>query len=95
MSYDELTMAAPGDSRAAATLARMHVMHTLGNLTMLTAALNTAQSNLPWAQKKAELKVQSLLPINQMFDDFPEWNEAAINKRSELLFERALTIWKR
>jgi hypothetical protein len=95
MSYDELTMAAPGDSRAAATLARMHVMHTLGNLTMLTAALNTAQSNLPWAQKKAELKVHSLLPINQMFDDFPEWNEAAINKRSELLFERALTIWKR
>lgn len=86
---------ANGDSRAIATVKRMGALQTLGNLTVLTTALNSAQSNLPWKQKRPEIKRHSLLPINQMLDDFPTWDEAAIEERAGLLFDRALKLWKR
>jgi hypothetical protein len=34
-----------------------------------------------------------LLPINQQLHDVEEWDEAAISKRGQDLFEKALKIW--
>ena len=95
MTYYELSQVAHDEPRALATVKRLRDIQTIGNMTMLTAALNTAQSNLPWKHKKAELRKHSLLPINQMLDEFSDWNEVAIHTRGELLFDRALGIWQR
>jgi len=55
--------------------------------------LNTAQSNLPWDQKRSEMMKHSLLPLNQVLSNMGTWDEAAILKRGEDLFERAVRIW--
>ena len=91
----ELWDAPPDDPRAAATRKREAAVQTLGNLTILSTGLNSAQSNLGWNQKRPEMMKHSLLPINQALLETTAWNEAAILKRGEELFERALGIWKR
>jgi hypothetical protein len=98
MTIIELYGASETDPRAIATRRRERAVHTLGNLTILSDGLNTAQSNLPWAKKRPELVKHSLLPINQKLIDAsktPMWDEGAMLKRGEELFERALTIWTR
>jgi len=80
---------------AQATMRRNNLVHTLGNLTLLRKALNSAQSNACWADKRPELLRYSLLPINLQLAQNQEWNEDAIGKRGEMLFEHALEIWPR
>jgi len=92
MDFLELLEAAPDDPHAAATRQREASAQTLGNLTILSSALNTAQSNLPWDQKRKEMAKYSLLPINQMVLDAPVWDEATILARGEELFGRALKV---
>jgi hypothetical protein len=91
----DLWTASEADLRAIATRKRKTVIQTIGNLTLLSKGLNSAQSNLPWRQKQPELVKHSLLPINQELFREPEWNEETIFKRAEALFVRALTIWHR
>ena len=91
----ELYDVTPDDPRAAATRKRDRALQTLGNLTILSTGLNSAQSNLGWEQKRPEMMKHSLLPINQALLETTTWNEAAILQRGEELFERALGIWKR
>lgn len=95
MSYKELGEALDTDPRAVGTRKRETIIHTLGNLTILSSGLNTAQSNLPWAQKRPELMKHSLLPINQSLQDVSVWDEATIHQRGEELFKQAITIWYR
>lgn len=94
MDFLELGNAADGDPRAGATRKRENALQTLGNLTILSTALNTAQSNLPWSEKRPELLKHSLLPINQALQTQEVWDEAAILARGEMLFARALQIWR-
>jgi hypothetical protein len=70
-------------------------IQTLGNLTILSTGINSAQSNLPWDQKRPEMMTHSLLPINQELLETMVWDEAAILKRAEGLFARALKAWVR
>lgn len=70
-------------------------VQTLGNLTILTTGLNSAQSNLAWKQKKPELLKHSLLPINQALAEVAEWNESTIAARGEALLAKATKIWSR
>ena len=65
----------------------------MGNLTILMQPLNTAQSNSAWKDKRPELMIYSLLPINQDLHDVEIWDENAIASRGEKIFERALKIW--
>jgi uncharacterized protein with ParB-like and HNH nuclease domain len=81
--------------RAQATRKRDVAIQTIGNLTLLSTALNSAQSNLPWDQKRPEMARHSLLPINQRLLQTPVWDEDAILNRAKELFERALLIWPR
>lgn len=83
------------DDHAAASRTRDAIVQTLGNLTLLSTSLNSVQSNLAWEQKKSEIRIHSLLPINQSLLEIPVWDEDAITKRGEDLFERARTIWRR
>ena len=74
---------------------RNAALQTMGNLTILTQALNSSVSNSKWSIKKPALLQHSLLPINQHFYAAPVWDEAAIAARSDDLLKRALTIWPR
>ena len=95
MGFVELFGAVETDPCAIATRKRNAAVQTLGNLTLLSSALNSAQSNLPWDQKRKEMAKHSLLPINQSLLEQPNWNEEMILKRSDDLFQRALKIWVR
>ncbi|WP_285412934.1 DUF262 domain-containing protein [Variovorax sp. efr-133-TYG-130] len=94
-SVAELRFAAVDDPVAEASRERNQSLQTLGNLTILTQALNSSISNSQWSVKKSELMKHSLLPINQLLHDVAVWDEAAIEKRSDELLARALKIWPR
>lgn len=68
--------------------------HSLGNLTLLTTSLNPAVSNSAFDVKQKELAKQSTLLLNTYFIDFKDWDESAIEKRTELLTEDIIKIWK-
>jgi hypothetical protein len=95
MDFFELLEASENDSRAAATRKRNARIQTLGNLTILSSGLNSAQSNSAWDTKRGEMAKHSLLPINQYILTTPIWDEEAILQRGEDLFARAVKIWSR
>jgi uncharacterized protein with ParB-like and HNH nuclease domain len=95
MNNNELWEATENDPRAEATRKRNAAVQTLGNLTILTQPLNSAASNNSWEVKKPELLLHSLLPINQNLQNVEVWDETAIQKRGEELFQRALQLWPR
>jgi uncharacterized protein with ParB-like and HNH nuclease domain len=78
-----------------ASTRRDAILHTLGNLTLITNRLNPALSNGAWAEKRPELLKFSRLNLTQYFHG-PEaetWDEAAIRARSEYLFAQLVRIW--
>jgi hypothetical protein len=95
LDFLELYNASENDPRAVATRKRENAVQTLGNLTILSSGLNSAQSNLSWKQKGPELVKHSLLPLNQSLLELTVWDEVAIQKRGTDLFERACQIWPR
>ncbi len=95
MEFVERYQASERDDRALNTRKRDRAVQTLGNLTILSTGLNAAQSNYGWNQKRPEMMKHSLLPLNQSLLKTKEWDESAILKRGEELFERAVRIWSR
>ncbi len=95
MTGTELWETGVDDPRAEATRKRNTAVQTLGNLTILTGPLNSANSNRSWENKKPELLLNSLLPINQNLHNVTVWDESAIEKRGKELFQRALELWPR
>lgn len=95
MSWKELYEAEDGDDRASMTRARNAKLQTVGNLTILSTGLNSAQSNLGWEEKRPELMRHSLLPLNQALQGLAVWDEASVEARGRLLFDRALSLWPR
>lgn len=93
MTWNEMIEAEPGDLRVAATRARNAALQTIGNLTVLTQALNSSVSNGAWVTKRPEVMKSSLLPINQQLHGFDTWDEEAIHKRGKDLFSRAIRLW--
>jgi hypothetical protein len=91
----ELSDVQDTDPRSVATRKRNKAIQTLGNLTILSAGLNAAQSNYGWKQKRPAMMKHSLLPINQSLTDLETWDESAISKRGAELFTHALKIWPR
>lgn len=73
---------------------RNNLLHSLGNLTLLTSSLNPAVSNSSFGDKQRELAKQSTLFLNTYFIDFEDWDESTIEKRTELLIEDIIQIWE-
>lgn len=65
-------------------------LHRLGNLTL--TGYNSELSNAPYAEKREKL-AGSHIELNRHFQTAPDWNFAAIEKRSNEMAERALKIW--
>lgn len=74
---------------------RAMLLNTLGNLTLITGSLNPALSNSPWNTKRPELLKFSKLNLTQYFHgkEADEWDEAAIERRTEMLFAQLVKIW--
>lgn len=74
-------------------------LHGIGNLTLVSAALNPTLSNGPWtinggAGKRDGLNEHSKLELNRkILASSPTWNEDQIKLRAADLFEAAREIW--
>jgi Protein of unknown function DUF262/Protein of unknown function (DUF1524) len=69
-------------------------IHLLGNLTLLTQALNARVSNGPFEEKMPALRAQSALMLNRDLYNYKQWDEAAITARGESLFAVARQVWQ-
>ncbi|WP_043694388.1 DUF262 domain-containing protein [Luteibacter sp. 9133] len=79
-----------------ARLRRSQLLHSFGNLTLITDALNPSLSNGAWETKRPELLKFSRLNLTRyFFDDVHAkvWNEAAISRRGAILAEVMRGIW--
>jgi hypothetical protein len=72
---------------------RQRTIQTLGNLTIVTSALNIALKNGPFKDKKDALFEHSNLTINREFSTLTTWDEVAIEERGDKLAELASQIW--
>ena len=83
---------APGEE------SRDRLIHTFGNLTLLTGPLNSKVSNGPWSGlggKRHGLESHDVLLLNrEILKSAPTaWDEAAIRSRTSWLTSRILGIW--
>jgi uncharacterized protein with ParB-like and HNH nuclease domain len=82
-----------GSTRVGAIIRRNRMLHTIGNLTLLTQSLNSHVSNGPWEQKRKALQDKSLLIMNRDVTREETWDEDKIVARSKSLFGLAKTVW--
>lgn len=78
---------------AAETVHRNTLLHTLGNLTLVTDRLNPELSNGPWKHKRPRIEEHGVLRLHASFKREEEWGEPQIVQRSRHLAERAIAIW--
>ncbi len=74
---------------------RESLIHTLGNLTLVTNKLNPALSNSSWRNKRPELREHSVLFLNRELVELESWNEDSIRQRGRSLAARICRIWPR
>lgn len=72
---------------------RDQLLHTMGNLTLLMAPLNSSVSNSPWEARRRAISEFSTLRLNQETITEAMWSEAQILQRGEKLFNYAKDIW--
>lgn len=72
---------------------RNRALHSIGNLTILTEALNPSVSNNSYKIKKQEIAKQSTLKLNTYFIDKDNWSENEIKERAEVLVTSILNAW--
>ena len=78
-----------------ATEARNEFIGLIGNLTLATRQLNSSMANRSWKTKRAALGQYSTLVLNKevLESASDEWDERAIEKRSEELAKVITQIW--
>jgi hypothetical protein len=79
------------ESAEEAETARDELLHTLGNLTLVTEALNSSISNGPWPKKRAEILKYSPLALNRTLPEV--WGEETIKERTQSLLTVAIQLW--
>jgi len=72
---------------------RERLLHTFGNLTLVTPQFNTSVSNRDFKRKQKELKRIARLLLSRGLEDLDEWNEDAILSRGTDLFDLARRCW--
>ena len=80
------------DAMKALVEARAQLVDTLGNLTLITGALNPSLGNAGW-QKKRERLSGSLLALNRMVAKVDDWTEKSIEARADKIGDVILVRW--
>lgn len=83
------------DSEESAEEQRNRLLHSFGNLTLITGPLNSSVGNGPYTQKRDAILEHSLLPLNHYFRDASTWGEAEIQERGRALLDIAKVLWPR
>lgn len=73
---------------------RSNLLHTIGNLTLLTKSLNPAVSNGRFKVKRSEILKHSAINLNRFLQEVDVWEEDAILERGRALFKAASKTWK-
>lgn len=89
-SDGEFVHRASGDPRATA---RNSLLHSLGNLTLITGGLNISSGNRSFSQKREKYEEHTSLFLNKWFSKRNVWGEREIAERGAELAEKALAIW--
>jgi alkylated DNA nucleotide flippase Atl1 len=71
------------------------VVNRIGNLTLVTQALNPNLSNGPWLTKRAAIKLNSSLVLNARIVESETWSEVEIAARARELAKTACAVWSR
>jgi hypothetical protein len=82
-----------GASPEEAEQRRDRLIHTFGNLTLLTSKLNPSMSNSSWETKRKALPQYGALSLNRQLCGLEAWDEAAIEPRAGEMFDLAKKIW--
>ena len=69
------------------------IIHTIGNLTLLTKRLNPSVSNGAFDEKKEKILQHSAINLNRPLSQIDVWDEEQIRRRGQELFEVACRIW--
>ena len=72
---------------------RNRLLHSIGNLTLLTNSLNISASNERFRKKREKYKDHSTLILNKWFEELDDWNESSIEKRAKNLSKMAVKVW--
>lgn len=72
---------------------RDHIIHTIGNLTLVNQRLNSTLSNAEWAEKRQTLLDHSNLFLNKGLIKETVWDEGKIEVRARKLAQVAAKIW--
>jgi len=72
---------------------RNKLLHTFGNLTLLTQALNSSVSKSSFQKRRGPILEQSALALNRYFQNIDSWDEDKILERGKSLFLIAKDIW--
>ncbi|MGV9611234.1 HNH endonuclease family protein [Nocardia xishanensis] len=72
---------------------RDSLLHTIGNLTLVTGKLNSSLSNGPWDTKREHLLAHSALTLNRALPR--KWTILQIEIRSEAFARAAIAMWPR
>ncbi len=71
------------EDREEAKQTRNGLIHTIGNLTLVTQRLNSSLSNSPWQTKRDALLEHSVMNMNNELSHKSSWDDASILNRSE------------
>ena len=82
-----------GVDRDVATYQRNTLIHSIGNLTLVTQKLNSSMSNSPWACKRDELRKHGVLLLHNKLLPHPSWDETTIRSRSRQMAKLVLKRW--
>jgi uncharacterized protein with ParB-like and HNH nuclease domain len=80
-----------------ARVKRDRLIHSMGNLTLVTPGYNATLSNRSFAEKRPEITANSSLLLNGYFQKFDQdgvWDEGQIEDRARHLLPVALGLWK-
>jgi len=69
---------------------RTEYLNSIGNLTPVSQGYNSSMSNKPWGEKISVLKNVQFTITSVIADKYPEWNEANIRARNELISNKAV-----
>jgi hypothetical protein len=72
---------------------RNMLIHTLGNLTLITGEFNSGLQHKAWGEKKPELLRYSKLNLTQYFHNVESWGEDEVRARGEVLFAEMVKMW--
>ena len=81
------------DTLAGRMVRRNRVLHSVGNLTLVTPSFNSKVSNDSFLKKLPEFRSQSVLMLAKEFTDELEWNETNIENRGKSLAALAVDVW--